>query len=476
MTRPLAHGGRGMMGPLAHALHRSVVYPLATRLRGEGRVAAYLRELREVERLDPAALLRRQDEKLARLLAWAAAESPWYGARIPAGVTAANAREVLAALPLLEKRTVQEHGAELRCRGFTGRVTAKSTGGSTGAPVRVDKGADGVARERAVTWMALGWFGIGPGDRVARFWGTPLTPDRRLRSALADLASHRIRFPATQLAPEELDRHWRRCLRFRPAWLYGYASLLHLLAEHVERRGWDGRAAGIRLVVPTAEGLSPVQREAVRRVFGAPVQNEYGCGELGVMAYDCPRGGLHLMTETTLVEVLDDEGREAEPGVTGEVVVTDLVNTHTPLIRYRLGDRASKAAAPCSCGRGFRTLASVDGRIQDVVYTPLGRRWHGERIDYVLSRQWKELGGFRQFQVVQTGPATLEVRLVSDEPLAPVLQERIRAEVAEQLDGMEAVVRRVDAVEREPNGKLRTVRNDWIRAHDPARQPADTTK
>ncbi|WP_325307647.1 phenylacetate--CoA ligase family protein [Longimicrobium sp.] len=470
VTRPVPREGRAVR--LATALHRHVVYPLATALRGEGRISVHLRELREAERLAPGALARRQDEKLARLLAWAAAESPWYRARIPAGVTVGSAREVLGTLPLLEKRTLQDHADELRCRGFRGRTTVKSTGGSTGAPVRVVKGADGVARERAVSWMAQGWFGIGPGDRVARFWGTPLTRPRRLKSALADLATHRIRFAATELDPAQLDRHWNRLVRFRPAWMYGYTSLIHLLAEHVEGRGWNGRVPGIRLVVPTAEPLSPRQSEDISRVFGAPVQNEYGCGELGAIAYACPLGGMHLMTETCLVEVLDEAGRAVAPGETGEVVVTDLVNLHTPLIRYRLGDRATTSTEPCPCGRPFPTLANIDGRIQDVVYTPLGRRWHGERIDYVLSRLWSDGGGFRQFQVVQTGPSTLEVRLVSDAPLPPALEELIRADVAERLDGMEAIVRRVDEVERSPNGKLRTVRNDWIRARDDESDPA----
>lgn len=449
------------------AVHRALVYPLATRLRGEGRVFAHLRDVRAAEWLDAAALAHRQDQALARLLEWARAESPWYRGRIPAGVTGDDARAVLATLPLLEKRTLQENADELRCRGFAGRTTLKSTGGSTGAPVRVVKSADGVARERAASWMALGWFGIGPGDRSVRFWGTPLTRRRRLRFALADWANHRIRLSAFDIDPGDLDGYWRRIVRFRPAWLYGYTSLIHLLALHVEERGWDGRAPGLRLVVPTAEPLSMRQRDDITRVFGARMQNEYGCGEVGAIAYECPAGALHQMTETLLVEILDDDGREVAPGETGEVVVTDLVNLHTPLVRYRLGDRAVKGDGACPCGRASPTLAGVTGRVHDVVYTPLGRRWHGEKLDYLMSSLWGEIGGFRQYQVVQDGPSTLDVRLVSDDPIAPALEERIRAYVADRLDGMHATVRRVDAIERSANGKMRLVRNDWLGTRSP---------
>jgi len=79
----------------------------------------------------------------------------------------------------------------------------------------------------------------------------------------------------------------------------------------------------------------------------------------------------------------------------------------------------------------------------------------------MLSTLQMELGGYRQYQVVQDGPDTLDVRLVADEPIRADTERRITSYIAEQLDGMRARVRRVDAVERAASGKLRVVRNDW---------------
>lgn len=458
-------------------LHANVIYRAATLARGEGAVFRYLEEMRRVQHLPAEELERRQDRRLAELLVLAARSSPFHRGRwgVLPPIHDGNAREVLRTLPLLAKNDLQQNRDEMCCVPRPGRTTDKTTGGSTAQPVRVTKTSDGLAREMAASWMALEWSGIRMGDRAVRFWGTPLTRKRRIRFALADLAMNRIRLSAFDLDDEDLARYWERCLRFRPTWFYGYASLIDLFAEYVEQRGLDGRRLGLRAVVPTSEPLSERQRERIRRVFGAPIQNEYGCGEVGAIAYECGEGSLHVMTETVLVEVLTPDGREAEPGETGELVVTDLTNHAMPLVRYQVGDFAVQGG-PCACGRPFPTLREIRGRIHDVVYTPTGRRWHGEKLDYLMVSLYGEVGGFRQYQVVQDGPDSLEVRLVTDGEVSPELEQRIAAYVRDRLDGMRTRVRRVDRVERAPSGKLRVVRNDWLAGAGSGTPPPGATR
>ncbi len=452
-------------------LHANVVYRAATLSRGEGSVFRYLDEMRRAQRLPAEELLRRQDRHLARLLTAAGRSSPFYRERWggPLEVTPESARERLRELPFLAKSDLQQHRDEMLCVPHPGRTTDKTTGGSTAQPVRITKTSDGLAREMAASWMALEWSGIRMGDRAVRFWGTPLTRTRRVRFALADMAMNRIRLSAFDLDEEDLARYWERCVRFQPRWFYGYASLIHLFAEYVEGRGLDGTRLGLRAIVPTSEPLTERQRERIGRVFGAPIQNEYGCGEVGAIAYECGHGSLHVMSENVLVEVLTPEGRPAETGETGEVIVTDLTNYAMPLVRYRVGDFAVQGG-PCGCGRPFPNLREVWGRIHDVVYTPTGRRWHGEKLDYLMVQLHSETGAFRQYQVVQDGPDTLEVRLVTDGDLSPEFEARIQSYVRERLDGMRARIRRVEQIERAPSGKLRVVRNDWL-AGAAARNP-----
>lgn len=446
----------------APGLYARTVYQAALFLRGETGVFSRLDELRRLESASPEEIRERQRTRLSRVLD-RAADVPFHRRRWGDNTSLDGGDVVgrLRSLPFLEKSHLQEHREELISEE-TGRTATKRTGGSTAEPVEVLKSSSGMAVERAVSWLGYGWYGVQPGSKVARFWGTPLTAAGRLKFRLADLAMRRIRFSAFELEPEDLDEYWRRCVRFGPEWLYGYTSILDLFAQHVEERGWDGGALDLRSIVCTSEPLDELQRARLEEVFDAPVQNEYGCGETGAIAYSCEEGRLHVMTESVLVEVLDEDGRPVDAGESGEVVVTDLNNFAMPLVRYRLRDYATRGPRRCGCGRPWPTLEKVWGRAYDVLYTPEGRRWHGEKMKYLLVELHEQYGGFDQFQIVQVSPDTLDVRLVTDRPIDDEVRRRIQTYADDRLDGMKAEVRSVDAVERESSGKLRVVRNDWL--------------
>lgn len=450
-------------------LHQALIQRPALLLRGESAAWRMIGEKRALERLAPDRLEQHIRARLAEQLTHAATRVAFYRHtwKLQGAVSPDRALEVLADLPFVAKRELQEHGSELRASGVGGRIWEKRTGGSTAEPVTVWKDANGMAEERAATWAALSWSGIRPSDRVARFWSSPLTSAGRRTFHLADLAMNRIRLSAFDLDDDSLERHWRRCRRFRPAWLYGYSSMIDLLAGWIEDHGEDGRALRLKAVVPTSEPLYDAQRARIARVFGCRVENEYGCGEFGAMAYECEAGTLHVMADNVVLEVLRDDGRAALPGETGEVVVTDLTNRAMPLVRYRMGDRA-EAGGACRCGRSFPALQRVVGRTYDEVFTPTGRRWNGWQLHYFLSTLMGQRGGFRQYQVVQDGPDTLDVRIVADVAPNPETVRAICAYVHDQLDGMRATVRRVDGVERSRSGKLRIVRNDWSSSQDAA--------
>jgi phenylacetate-CoA ligase len=445
-------------------LHAHLVYPAVVAARGEGTVFSQLRELRLIERSSTESLHYRQAFRLAAILNYAAARSPYYRARWPAGrhVTPEEARDRLADLPTLEKRELQQSQDELLARPRVRRVTRKITGGSTGEPVTVVKNRTATAREMAASWLGYGWFGVRMGDRAARFWGSPASLKRRLRFAAADLAMHRVRFSAFAFDENDLERYWERCKTFRPDYFYGYVSMLEAFASFVRRRGYDGKSLGLKSVVTTSEVLSPPQRRLIENAFGAPVQNEYGSGEVGPIAYECEEGSLHVMSENLVLEVLRPDGAPAVVGEAGELVVTDLNNRAMPLVRYRLGDYGVPGV-PCECGRGFPVLEKVWGRAYDFVQRPDGRRYHGEFFMYLFEDLRAEGLCVDQFQVVQSGPTTLEILVVSPSASSSGVEDCVRGHVRRKLEGMELTVRRVQAISRLPSGKMQVIRNDWLR-------------
>lgn len=449
--------------PLGSWIHANLVYRTAVMLRGEGSVFRCLRELERLQFRAPEEIRREQETQLSSILAYAKARSPYYTERWAGLVSESellrHPRASLHRLPFVTKADLQDRLADLVAVPAVRPFTRKTTGGSTGQAVTVLKDRAATGREMAATWLGYGWFGVRIGDKQARFWGRPHSVRRRIRAYATQIAVRRINFSAFAFDDGDLERYWQRCLRERPTFFYGYVSMLEAFAAFVIRRGLDGRRLGLKSVVTTSEVLGEPQRRMIMKAFGVPVQNEYGCGEVGAIAYECEQGRLHVISDNLLVEVVDDAGLEVAVGETGHVVVTDLNNRAMPLIRYRVGDLAVPGL-PCVCGRGYPTLERVWGREYDFVQDASGKRYHGEFIMYAFEDLRDSGVPVQQFQVVQRRVDALEVLVVTgaEEP-----QQIVAAVVRELQRRMPEVVvkgRHVDAIERAPSGKLRLIRNE----------------
>lgn len=443
------------LASLGEVIHRRVIYPAILRCRGEQRMYAILRELESVA-TEPERLLRdRQISRLGDTLDYVAGHVRRYDGM---SGTDSTPIERLREFPFLTKLDLQTSREELEADPAPKRTHAKTTGGSTGEPVTVLKDADAIAAERAATWLAYGWYGIRIADRGARFWGSPdRLGRRRLRLTLADFAMNRLRLSAFGITDESLADYWRRCRSFQPRYLYGYVSMLERFARYVEAEGLDGTSLGVRCVVTTSEALTEPQRYLLADVFGAPVQNEYGCGEVGPIAYSCTKDSMHLMSDNVFIELLDDENREVDAGQEGAVVVTDLNNRAMPLVRYRLEDRAIRGGS-CDCGLGFPVLGSIRGREYDFVTTPDGRAFHGEYFMYLfedLREAGHEIGGFK---IIQTKPTSLDIRVEAPEEASVAITSAVRDAVDIPL-GLESNVRIVSNIGLEGSGKLRVIEN-----------------
>ena len=451
-----------MLGSALHSrfIHRHLVYPTVVGLRGEAGVFRALHLLRALEQRRAEEVRAEQEARLRRALAYAAARTPYYRERWPSiDFARTDGREALTQLPTIDKQTLQQHAAALEAVPKPSRTTRKTTGGSTGQAVTVTKDRNALAWEMASSWLGYGWFGVQRGDRAARFWGDPFTLKRRMRYAAADFAMNRVRFSAFAFDARSFREYWRRTVAFEPDYFYGYASMLVEFARFVEAHGLDATRLGLRVVISTSEVLSDVHRELLGTVFGCPVQNEYGCGELGPIAYSCERGPLHIMTSNVFVEVLRSDGSPADIGQAGELVVTDLNNRAMPLIRYRVGDFGVRAAG-CDCGRPFPALERIFGRAYDFVRGLDGMKFHGEFFMYLFEELRQRGLGVDQFQIVQTDVAHVRADVVTASDPDPALLAHVADRIAEHLPGMQLTVRRVAEIRRAPSGKMRVVINE----------------
>jgi phenylacetate-coenzyme A ligase PaaK-like adenylate-forming protein len=137
-----------------------------------------------------------------------------------------------------------------------------------------------------------------------------------------------------------LDEIVERLNELRPAALYGYPSMLVVLA---------GEQAAGRLhispvsVTANSEVLHEAHRQAIRAAFGVPVVNSYGSSE-GLVGSSAPdERAITFASDCCIAELVDADDAPVPPGTTSAgVLVTNLFNTVQPLIRYRLEDRLTR--------------------------------------------------------------------------------------------------------------------------------------
>jgi phenylacetate-CoA ligase len=422
---------------------------------------ARLAEIERTQWLPREGIESYQAQRLNQLLTGALAHSPWHADRLRmAGldetvkVGAATLAD-LARLPTMSKRDARDNVGQLVWRGVPGGVFQYTTGGSSGEPLIFYFGRARQASDAAGRMRARRWWGVQPGEREAYLWGAPVELNKTDRiKTLRDRLVNQLVLNAFAMSPQRMDDYLDALQAWQPKCLYGYASSVALLAAHAEARPRKLRLPALRVVCTTGEALYPHQRELIARIFGAPVANEFGSRDIGFTAHEAPGGQMLLMSESHIIEVLDEAGQPVAPGETGEAVITGLTSAAQPFIRYRTGDVLRLSSEPAAGGQGLHVIAEVMGRQTDFVVAADGRVMHALAVIYVL----RAVPGIAQFKCVQHAPERMEVQIVADarwnETARHAVVTGLRARLGETL---QVELRMLDEIPPEASGKHRYV-------------------
>jgi len=378
-------------------------------------------QLSQSEWWSPDQLLQTQLKQLTPLIHHAKRTCPYYRG-IGLSPSTVVSEEDFRSLPLLHRRDIQTAGEELfstnipaypHLPGYTDRVM---TSGSTGQPVTVLK----------TPLMSLFWFAFTLRDSiwhrrdlsaslgVIKYfentdfanppYGTTVSGWGPATDAIFPPA------PCTLLnvgTPIDEQAAWLQTID--PTYLLTHPSNLHALAEHFKTNSL-ATPKSLLQVRTLGELLSQDTRDICREVFGVGIADMYSSQEAGYLALQCPDSeNYHVQSENALVEVLDDTGSPCAPGEIGRVVITDLHNYASPLLRYDIGDYA-EVGEPCQCGRGLPTLTRIIGRERNMWIRPDGRRaW-----PLVTSKKMRKAAPYRQLQLEQQSINSITVRLVPE--------------------------------------------------------------
>jgi phenylacetate-CoA ligase len=429
----------------------------------------YLRSWRygpETERLVEEALAREswtvnqwkswREERLGYVLHRAATSVPYYreqwAARRRQGDK--SSWNYIENWPILEKNAVKANPKAFVSEDCNLRLMFREeTSGTTGKSLSVWWSKDTVRN-----WYALSerrirhWNGISRLDRWAMLGGQLVVPTTHREPPfwVWNSGLNQLYMSSYHLAPDLLASYMDAISRYRVKYIYGYTSSLYALAQAVLESGRQLRSMAV--AITSAEPVYDYQRMTIAKAFHCPLRETYGMSEIVCAASECSAERLHLWPEVGWVEVI--ENNQCLPdGFSGELVCTGLLNADMPLIRYRTGDRGALAGnvESCQCGRNLPIIQSVDGRLDDVLYTIDGRRIG--RLDPLFKGDLP----VQEAQIVQESLDQVRIRYVPTSDFRPDHERLIAQRLQARMGKVKVVMEPMSEVPRGPNGKFRAV-------------------
>jgi len=390
-------------------------------------------------------MARLRDRRLAWLVRHAAQTMPFYREllkihRVDSG-SVLGFRD-LERLPLIRRDALRDAGEAAWAQDLPAekRILA-STSGSSGQPLTLAYRFSDRLRKHVIGLHCMSLYGWRPWHRGMALGSQALPHVHALR--------HLGICQWTWVDPSRPVREWlSEYDRLRPQALHCYPSALREFCFEVRERGplkWLPRTLSVGGELFPGE-LTPL----VTEVFGQAPLVMYGAVESGRLAFECrARRGLHVRPDMVHIEILKD-GRPAMPGETGVVVITSLINTVMPIIRYELGDLAAWERGECSCGLWWPRLTLTEGRKNEVILLSGGRRMPVTSLGAIVGNS----PFVRQFQFVRRAERVLLLRYESQGEAKDSL-DRLRDELCRVLPGIEVQLEQTGQLPRTRTGKVR---------------------
>jgi phenylacetate-CoA ligase len=365
----------------------------------------------------------------------------------------------LAKLPILRKDDLRHLYKSVDNAAIKNqRYNIVRSGGTTGVPVQMFMSYASRSWGGAAMYRYYEWWKIRFGNRIAVLWGAQdpagTTSTKKFWKKVKNRMSNRLILNTFFLDDIILEQHYKAINRFDPNTLRGYANSLYEFALYVRSHQltiWPS----LKVISSTSEKLSDEMKSVIEQVFKVPVTNQYGCGEVNGIAFECPEGrSLHIAEEHAIIEVVDDDGNPLTD-TPGRILITDLDNEIMPIIRYEVGDIGVITNAHCKCGRQHKVLREITGRLSEALVLANGRKiapsyWS------VLLRPYEQI---TQACVRVISERSLQVDMVLQRDVPPEVVQYLRTSVSAAVgQDIQFELRKVDSIPAVKSGK-----KPWVR-------------
>jgi phenylacetate-CoA ligase len=315
---------------------------------------------------------------------------------------------LLQDFPVLNKNIIRDNLQNFISNRFLPKDCLKvSTSGSTGAPFSIYQNKSKVDKNKAdnIFFSSISNYQVGDYLVYIKIW-----PDKFNRKMQLNFMTKNI-FPWSvfNLSGPEIDQLINNLNTAKdPVSFIGYPSAFEKICKHIDELCYNPIVFKTKSILAMSESLNTYTKEAVLKYFGVFPLSRYSNNENGIIAQQI--SGLHsqfrVNESSYIIEIFDLENDiKLDYGQKGRIVITDLYNFATPMIRYDTGD-IGVLNRDDDDDDDHLFFSEISGRKLDLLYDT-----RGNLVPSHLSAKLCNYGDFKQFQLIQKDLKDYEIRL-----------------------------------------------------------------
>jgi len=335
-----------------------------------------------------------QFDKLKALVAKAYANSEFYRTAFQKeGITLADIKSLndIKKLPIVTKEELILNNTAIQQITKSTKYFTASTSGTTGDSLIFKRTETTDSFNRASIFRGYSWYNVKPWDRNGYFWGINFSKKTLLKTKFLDFLQNRYRL--FNFKDKQVQTFVKKLQT--SVYIHGYSSAIYETAKKINRQSLQ-QPLNLKMVKGTSEKIFESYQDEINKAFGQKMISEYGAAETGIIAFECPKGTMHINMEGVLVEEINNE-----------IIVTNLQQHSFPIIRYKLGDfiKLAPKTKTCTCGMNHLILEEVTGRVGKVVYGKVSN--YPSLYFYYIFKNLAKKGLFLTYQVIQENKGAL---------------------------------------------------------------------
>lgn len=334
---------------------------------------------------------------------------------------------------------------------ITKKLQRVFTSGSTGKCTEIYWKEEDTARSLLSLWLLRRkYYGISAKDKLVYFYPALHNlpgQDAQIR------VKNAVAFSKEYVFNGKLEEAYEQILQINPAWMIVQPSTALLLGNIAQKTGKIPKA--LRYIEFTGEYLEPALQKKTEKIFRCKSANQYGTKEVNSIAYECPEGNMHVMSDNVYLETV-------QRGSDKELCVTTLRNHVMPLVRFNIEDKGEILRnVSCKCGRCGDILKLHMGRSNEWIQNEDGTQMHAYALMQIVQQiNYMTDGAILQYQLRQRDYRDFLVKLIVDSEyedwefqelanqIRDAFQERLGKEVQTE------VIRVANILPDERSGKL----------------------